>query len=300
VSGRFGGRRAIGVGLLVPGLMLCHPPLAAAEGKPARSTPGRAAHRAVASHPTGSGAAPSEGCSHAVRRGDSVGRIAVRYRVSQRSIIAANHLRDPSALRVGQRLRIAGCKGGRAREAHPDRQSASVTADGTELLARVGPRRVPTRLFVAFPDFADEGLGFRWPVAGAVVSGFGRRRGGWHAGVDIRAEEGAPIRAAAPGRVVFSGWEQFYGRMVKVQHPGGFLTLYAHNLENLVKVGDDVGPDAVIARVGRTGDASACHLHFEIRRQGVAYNPLYLLEGHPEPELASASGESLDDWEDRE
>src|SRR5262249_9972476 len=93
----------------------------------------------------------------------------------------------------------------------------------------------------------------------------------------------------AAGTVIFSGSERYYGRMVRIEHVDGFITLYAHNLENLVEVGDQVEAGAVIGSVGRTGHASGEHLHFEIRRHGVAYNPLHLL-AHEAPILASSPG----------
>ncbi len=77
--------------------------------------------------------------------------------------------------------------------------------------------------------------------------------------------------------MVFSGFERYYGRVIRIEHYDGFTSLYAHNLENLVEVGDEIAAGAVIATVGRTGHASGEHLHFEIRRNGVAYNPLHLL-----------------------
>jgi murein DD-endopeptidase MepM/ murein hydrolase activator NlpD len=132
-------------------------------------------------------------------------------------------------------------------------------------------------------------VGFAWPVDGPVLSGFGRRRGGWHAGVDIRAERGAPIRAAARGVVVFSGWASFYGNIVKIRHRDGFLTLYAHNLQNLVKVGDEVDTDTIIATVGRTGRASTDHVHFEIHRHAVAYDPARLLDQREAPVLLAGA-----------
>jgi murein DD-endopeptidase MepM/ murein hydrolase activator NlpD len=90
---------------------------------------------------------------------------------------------------------------------------------------------------------------------------------------------------------------------VKLQHSHGFITIYAHNHENLVKAGDEVAAGAVIATVGRTGRASAEHLHFEIRRDGMAYNPIYLLETRDgAPVLAStmAGPQDEDDDEPRE
>jgi len=126
-------------------------------------------------------------------------------------------------------------------------------------------------------DFADALAVFQWPADGAVSSVFGRRRSGWHRGIDIRAAHGEPIQASAAGVVVVSGMEPRYGRVLKIEHEYGFTTVYAHNDENLVKVGDWVTPGQRIARVGRTGRATDYHVHFEIRRDGRVYNPLYML-----------------------
>jgi murein DD-endopeptidase MepM/ murein hydrolase activator NlpD len=146
------------------------------------------------------------------------------------------------------------------------------------VLKRVGPLRVLTRLVLAEPDFQEARIPLGWPVEGPVVSTFGRRARGWHAGIDISAELGSQIQAAAAGTVVFSGWIRAYGQIVKIQHSGGFITLYAHNTKNLVEEGEDVEAGQVIATVGRSGDASGPHVHFEVRRDGKAYNPLHLLE----------------------
>ncbi len=126
-------------------------------------------------------------------------------------------------------------------------------------------------------------VSFAWPVQGSVISRFGRRGlWGWHRGVDIKAPRGAPIHAAAPGIVVFGGRQSGYGRVIKIAHPNGLTTVYAHNSANFVKVGDRVKGGALIGAVGRTGNATTSHLHFEVRRQGVANDPLTLLR-RPEP-----------------
>ncbi|MGH7263011.1 MAG: M23 family metallopeptidase, partial [Candidatus Rokuibacteriota bacterium] len=93
----------------------------------------------------------------------------------------------------------------------------------------------------------------------------------------IKADLGMPILAAAAGTVLFSGWEKYYGRMVKVEHENGFVTVYAHNLQNFVETGEAVRASQVIATVGRTGRASAYHLHFEIWNERKVFNPLFLL-----------------------
>ena len=118
---------------------------------------------------------------------------------------------------------------------------------------------------------------FRWPLEGPISSLFGRRRSGWHAGIDIKADLGTPILAAAAGTVLFSGWEKDYGRVVKLEHEDGFVTVYAHNLRNFVQTGETVEASQVIGIVGRTGRASAYHLHFEIWNEGKVFNPLFLL-----------------------
>src|SRR5262249_23559847 len=100
------------------------------------------------------------------------------------------------------------CADGGEREARAaDRRRA---CQRRRALRAGGPRRVPTRFYMAEPGLENT-IEFAWPVEGQVVSPFGRRRLGWHAGMDIKAEIGAPILAAAPGTVISSGQERAYG-----------------------------------------------------------------------------------------
>lgn len=274
--GRRRARRAIGVGLLVPGLVLVPPPgtvATEAASKPMEKQPG-AKVRTVPRRAATPADPRAEPCVHVVRNGESVSRIALRYRVPRQRIINTNQLARPEALRVGGRLAIPGCD--RNRAGGISTSEAVVTPDGS-LVALVGPRRVPTRMYLDVPELGPSAIDFIWPVMGPVVSSVGRRRSGWHAGIDIRAEVGTPVYAAAPGTVYFSGWAKAYGRVVMIQHTNTFLTVYAHNLENLVNVGDPVEAGAIIASVGRSGRATAHHLHFEIRHEGMVYNPLFFL-----------------------
>jgi len=211
-----------------------------------------------------------------VKRGDSLGRIAVREGVSQASLISANHLPRSGAVTVGRRLSIPGCEDERRAAAERATAFREGPTDGI-MHARVGPRRVPTALHLSLPDFSNTMTTLLWPIAGPVASPFGLRRSGWHAGVDIKADVGTPILASAAGTVLVSGWEPAYGRVVKIEHDDGFLTVYAHNLQNLVAPGDRVEAGQIIATVGRSGRSSAYHLHFEVRRDGMAYNPLHVL-----------------------
>ena len=294
--------KAIGIGLLVPSLLLTGSVSWAADGKPGQPTPKQATATKTTRVARKAALSPqSEPCVHVVRRGESVARLATRYRVPRQLIVAANSLAAPDAVRAGQRVQIPGCRLAVAR--HMPEPELPVPGRN-ELIARVGPLKVPTRLFLAVPEFDREAIVFQWPTDGRVASAFGRRLRGWHAGIDIQADMGAPIRAAAKGTVVISGFERTYGNLVKIEHPGGFTTLYAHNLENLVEVGDVVEMGAVIGTVGRTGLASAHHLHFEIRHEGTAYNPLHLLEGREMSAIVSApippTAATLSDEDDRE
>lgn len=240
-------------------------------------------------------AAPRPVCTHTVRSGESISRIAARYRVTRAALIQANQLVKADALRSGQRLTVPGCE-------RPGPQTTAGETPGTEpdadgiLIKRVGPRRILTSLVLGTPDFRDERISLVWPVEGPVISTFGQRSRGWHAGIDITAEMGSQVYAAAAGTVVYSGWIRAYGQVIKIQHSNGFITLYAHNQKNLVEVGEDVDAGQLIATVGRSGHATGPHVHFEVRRDGKAYNPLHLLEPSDQSpifdeDIASSSSE---------
>jgi murein DD-endopeptidase MepM/ murein hydrolase activator NlpD len=229
-------------------------------------------------------ARPSGALVHVVKAGESLGVIAQRYRVTVAALLAANRL--PSSrvqLKVGRRLVIP----------RPQMQAVS--------LQRVAPSsKPPANLILAAPSFGTGMPNFGWPVEGNLSSQFGRRRLGWHKGIDIQADRGTPVVAAADGVVTVSGTEDRYGLVVKVEHPGGFLTVYAHHSENLVEIGDEVRAGQVIGYVGRTGRATNYHLHFEIRHSGLAYNPLYLLPETVRLAQQTTSEMNDDDQEDDE
>jgi murein DD-endopeptidase MepM/ murein hydrolase activator NlpD len=119
--------------------------------------------------------------------------------------------------------------------------------------------------------------GFIWPVNGVVVSGFGMRWGRMHEGIDITAPTGTPIWAAAGGTVIWSGWRGGYGNCVVIDHGNGLATLYAHASALLVGVGQALSQGQTVALVGSTGNSSGPHLHFEVRVNGVAVDPLLYL-----------------------
>jgi murein DD-endopeptidase MepM/ murein hydrolase activator NlpD len=119
--------------------------------------------------------------------------------------------------------------------------------------------------------------GFIWPVNGTVVSGFGMRWGRMHEGIDISAASGTPIWAAAAGTVIYAGWLGGYGNLVVVDHGNGLSTAYAHASSILVGVGQSVAQGETVSLVGSTGNSSGPHLHFEVRVNGTAVDPLLYL-----------------------
>ena len=117
------------------------------------------------------------------------------------------------------------------------------------------------------------GGGLVWPVNGSIVSPFGMRWGRLHAGVDIAAPAGTPIRAAANGRVVLLGPTGGYGNYVCIQHGGALSTCYAHLSSYATSDGAGVSQGQVIGAVGCTGHCFGDHLHFETRINGSPVNP---------------------------
>jgi hypothetical protein len=114
-----------------------------------------------------------------------------------------------------------------------------------------------------------------WPVRAPLTSPFGPRGFGFHAGVDLGAGRGTPVTAAAPGQVVWAGiMAGGWGKLVIVAHRQGITSMYAHLSRIDVQVGDQVATGAQVGRVGATGDAAGPHLHFEVRVDGAAVDPL--------------------------
>lgn len=126
-----------------------------------------------------------------------------------------------------------------------------------------------------------------WPVRGVITSGYGERAHpkygeiGFHSGVDISVPAGTDVRSTADGIVVFSGWAAGSGYTVIIEHGHGFTTAYAHNKENLVKVGQRVKRGDVIALSGNTGITTGPHVHYEVWKNGAPVNPIsYLKESY--------------------
>jgi murein DD-endopeptidase MepM/ murein hydrolase activator NlpD len=121
-------------------------------------------------------------------------------------------------------------------------------------------------------DSTPSASGLIWPVSGPVVSGFGLRWGRMHNGLDIAVGYGTPVAASASGNVIFAGWMGGYGNFVIVDHGGGLSTAYAHL--SSISAGGSVSQGQVVGYVGCTGHCFGPHLHFEVRVNGSAVDPL--------------------------
>lgn len=149
-----------------------------------------------------------------------------------------------------------------------EREEASIKA---EITAASAPAPSPTP--------SGSGVLIR-PVPGAVSSGFGPRihpiygTSKMHNGVDMNAAHGDPIKAAGSGTVILSGVKGGYGNTVMIDHGGGMVTLYAHQSQLGVSVGESVSRGQVIGQIGSTGTSTAPHLHFEVRINGSPRNPV--------------------------
>ena len=137
-------------------------------------------------------------------------------------------------------------------------------APKTEILVK-GTKEVPVR----------KGTGsFTTPARGSLSSRFGMRWGRRHNGIDIAAPIGTPVKASDGGVVIFAGTDGAYGKLIKVDHGGGFVSYYGHLSKFYVKKGEKIFKGQKIGAVGNTGRSTGPHLHFEIRKNGTPQNPL--------------------------
>lgn len=123
--------------------------------------------------------------------------------------------------------------------------------------------------------------GFIWPVKGKVISEFGSKVGGeYNDGINIAAQQGEPIVAAADGEVVYSGNElRGYGNMIIVRHDNGLMTAYAHADRILVSKGEQVKQGVTIATVGKSGGVDQTQVHFGVRKDKQPIDPIKVLDG---------------------
>lgn len=138
---------------------------------------------------------------------------------------------------------------------------------------------VLTRVAALATRIEPAGAGFVRPVVGPVSSPFGWRDlsvagNRFHGGIDLVAAMGAPVQAARGGLVTFAGWAGAYGYVVYLDHESAWQSRYGHLSRIDVRVGDRLRQGAVLGAIGSTGASTGAHLHFEIRHEGRALDPL--------------------------
>ena len=258
-----------------------------------RQMPVRAQAKDLSLHTIRSGETLSGICDTALRQ---KGKTPSAQQISDvvKRVARANGLADANVIRAGQTLDLSSLslpstKGapaigpvGRGSDAAVNGAvSSKVSEELTRLMQALSPAPAASKQAAApTPDAWKSIL----DQPAQVSSGFGYRDDPithsreYHAGVDLAAEPNTGIYAVRPGKVTFSGWQGAYGKTVIVQHDDGTETLYAHNAKNLVKAGQEVDGHTKIAQVGSTGRSTGPHVHFEVRQNGQAVNPVPFLD----------------------
>lgn len=207
---------------------------------------------------------------HTVKAGETGIAIARAYGADWQHVVSINELSAPFLLKVGQRLRLPTREA--ARQMTLAERAAAFTIDIDDLITGSEPAvaattqsQTETASLPAPPAFDGH---FIVPVEGRVISRFGAKAGGlYNDGINLRANTGTPIRAAAGGVVAYAGDAiGGFGNLVLIKHDGGWVTAYAHADDLLVIRGDSVRQGDPIARVGQTGSVDEPQLHFEIRQ----------------------------------
>lgn len=203
------------------------------------------------------------GITYLVRRGDTLYSISWRAEVDFRLLARWNNLAPPYKILAGQSIRLA----------------PPFAAERTALPARervtIHPLPAPTAA-VRLPEVEPETRpdpppAWQWPLQGTLSRDFNQEG---NKGIDIAGKPGAPVLAAAAGRIVYSGQGLIgYGNLVIVKHSDTFLSAYGNNSRLLVKEGDEVASRQPIAEIGAVGGSRPA-LHFEIRKVGKPVNPL--------------------------
>jgi murein DD-endopeptidase MepM/ murein hydrolase activator NlpD len=215
---------------------------------------GCAKHKVVIDKPP---SPPRSGVYHVVEKHQTLFRICKTYGVDLKEVASVNRITDHSRIQVGQRIFIPGAN-------------------------RVLKVEVYIEDVVEDPDRREKvthkKINFIWPVEGRLREGFDDTEGKRHTGLDISSPAGTAIKASASGRVIYSdNTIRGYGNLIILRHSEEFVTIYAHNEVNLVEEGEWVEAGQVIGRVGQSGRATGPHLHFEIRRNNKAIDPLLYL-----------------------
>jgi murein DD-endopeptidase MepM/ murein hydrolase activator NlpD len=232
----------------------------------------------------GSGAGPNAVPTYVVKNKDTVDGIAQRYGVSVQSIVDRNRLQPPYPLRAGQTIEVPGARYIPPTDIDVAAQPAGPPGGPVKKETLAPPPGQPAEPPQRQPPAAGEPTPlspaaatpppgptprFQWPLQGKIITPYGNSGGQKSDGIDIATTNGAPVKAADGGKVVYAGdGVPHLGNLLLVEHSAGYITAYGNNEALLVKKGDEVKKGQTIARAGSSGGAESPRLHFEIRRGG--------------------------------
>jgi murein DD-endopeptidase MepM/ murein hydrolase activator NlpD len=216
------------------------------------------------------------GSVHVVSTGETVQSIAEKYKTKPESVREANRLDRDAKLAAGQLVLVPGVIPASAtamKPATPSPQSVSAASAISPLPAPKSAQTAAAPSAIAPVARAPQSAGgdtLIWPVIGPLSTNFSPA----HRGLDVVANQGVPVKAALPGRVIGAAeGDGPYGWFVMVEHGGSFNTVYAHLSKIRVKVGDIVQKNQIVGEVGSTGQSTGAHLHFELRQGNVPIDP---------------------------
>ncbi|MGC8927565.1 MAG: peptidoglycan DD-metalloendopeptidase family protein [Myxococcota bacterium] len=218
-----------------------------------------------------------DGIYHIVAKGENLYRISRAYGVDIQELAEINDIEDISQIKAGQRIFIPGAKEIKKVEIVTSSESNISSDTQNQQGERIKDSQTTNKKETTQEIKTYRGR-FIWPVKGKVISYFGVRGGKNHKGIDIAAPEGTKIVASDSGTVIYSDNKlKNYGNVIIIKHTDNYITVYAHNKVNYVKENEMVKKGQIIGEVGQTGNAEAPHLHFEIRDNTRARNPLFYL-----------------------
>jgi murein DD-endopeptidase MepM/ murein hydrolase activator NlpD len=219
----------------------------------------------------------SHGWYHRVEKGDTLIKLAGKYNLSASFLARLNGLNPQKPLKQGSYIYIPPIKNKDTQKA-PDKTPPKL--EKTKEIAsaekyKSSPPQSPD------PDSKSSSVsrkasskGFIWPLEGKITKDFSNSKDSPHKGLDIAAKQGAKVVAAQSGKVIYcDDGIPGYGKLIIIDHEDKISSVYAHNSELLVKVGQYVAQGTPIAHVGSTGRSNGPHLHFEIRRNAIPGDP---------------------------
>jgi murein DD-endopeptidase MepM/ murein hydrolase activator NlpD len=212
------------------------------------------------------------------RTGRTKARVAavtriVRIRTEQQRAVKAQLIARQRGLSTARSQKRVALVDAREDAEEHAAHAAALQEQSAAIASQIQSAQAATVTYSSSGDSTPSAAGFVWPVGGPVVSGFGWRWGRMHEGIDIGAGYGTPIVAAASGTVIHAGWMGGYGNLIIIDHGGGVATAYAHQTSFAVG-GGAVSQGQTIGYVGCTGHCYGPHLHFEVRVNGAAVDPL--------------------------